>query len=125
MTYDNLLGWKSIHRIYSASKDDRNSRRYRLSLGYAGGDLRDTDPRDLVYGTMALTKMGIEPDDSETLHLGKLYAVSLVWWMQLVAEARVEDDDWTFNQLGLLGEAGVVQIEDEFEHQDIPRGFPS
>lgn len=125
LTYENLLGWKAVHRIYSARKDDRNSRRYRLTLGHSGGDLRATDPRDLVYGTMALTKMGIEPDYSENLSLGKLYAASMAWWMQLVTEAQVEEQDWTYNHLDLLGGAGVGQITDESELQDLLKGVPS
>ncbi|UKZ68126.1 uncharacterized protein TrAtP1_009162 [Trichoderma atroviride] len=125
LTYDNLLGWKAILRIYSARTQDHNSRSSRLVLSCAGSDLQATDPRDLIYGTMGLTKMGFDPDYSTNSSLGILYAKFMAWWLDEVTALQTEDSDWTFNHLDLLGEAGIGQVDDNDENIALARSLPS
>lgn len=125
LTYDNLLGWKAIVRIYSARTQDHNSRSYRLILSCAGNDLQATDPRDLIYGTMGLTKMGFDPDYSTNSSLGVLYAKFMAWWLDEVTALQTEEPDWTFNHLDLLGEAGIGQVDDNDENMALSRSLPS
>ncbi|KAJ6445463.1 D-arabinitol 2-dehydrogenase [Purpureocillium lavendulum] len=125
LTYDNLLGWKAVLRIEWARTSDRDSRFYKLLLSCAGNDLRATDPRDLIYGTMGLTKMGFEPDYSPTSSLGRLYAMFMAWWLEQVTALQAEDEDWTLNHLDLLGQAGVGQVDDDDENTDLARCLPS
>ncbi|KAL3961483.1 hypothetical protein ACCO45_003006 [Purpureocillium lilacinum] len=113
LTYDNLLGWKAVLRIEWARNADRDSRFFKLLLSCAGNDLRATDPRDLIYGTMGLTRMGFEPDYSPSASLGELYARFMVWWLEQVSALQAEDEDWTLNHLDLLGQAGMGQVDDD------------
>ena len=125
LTYDNLLGWKAVLRIESARTPDRDSRFYRLLLSTAGKDLRATDPRDLIYATMGLTRMGFEPDYSPDASLGGLYAKFMTWWFDQVSALQAEDPNWTLNHLDLLGEAGTGQVEDGDENKDLACTLPS
>ncbi|TQV91249.1 heterokaryon incompatibility protein (HET) domain-containing protein [Cordyceps javanica] len=125
LTYDNLLGWKSVLRIGAARDGDKSDRLYRVSLACAGNDLRATDPRDLVYGTMALTRMGLEPDYAATSKLSTLYVQFMRWWLDEITLLQVEEDDWTFNHLDLLGEAGTGQVAEDDENRDLARIVPS
>lgn len=125
LTYDNLLGWKAILRIYSARTQDHNSRSYRLTLSCAGNDLQATDSRDLIYGTMGLTEMGFDHDYSANASLGVLYANFMAWWLDEVTALQNEESDWTFNHLDLLGEAGIGQVDDDDENMALARSLPS
>lgn len=125
LTYDNLLGWKAILRIYSSRAQDHNSRSYRLTLSCAGNDLQATDPRDLIYGTMGLTKMGFDPDYSTDSSLGILFANFMAWWLDEVTALQTEEPDWTFNHLDLLGAAGIGQVDDNDENMALVRSLPS
>ncbi|OAA80371.1 Heterokaryon incompatibility [Akanthomyces lecanii RCEF 1005] len=126
LTYDNLLGWKSVLRISDARESDKNDRLLRVNLACAGNDLRATDPRDLVYGTMALTKMGFDPDYSPTSQLSTLYARFMQWWLEEVTLLQTKDDNWAYNHLDLLGEAGIGQVADgDDENKDLARIVPS
>ncbi|KAK2601815.1 ADP-ribose diphosphatase [Conoideocrella luteorostrata] len=125
LTYDNLLGWKAVLRIEWARTQDRESRPYRLLLSCAGKDLRATDPRDLIYGTMGLTKMGFEPDYSPGSSLGDLYARFMTWWFDQVTALQAEDPNWTLNHLDLLGEAGIGQVDDDDENRELACSLPS
>ncbi|KAL6886798.1 hypothetical protein GGI43DRAFT_418392 [Trichoderma evansii] len=125
LTYDNLLGWKAILRIDWARIQDHDSRFYRLILSCAGNDLRATDPRDLIYGTMGLTKMGFDPDYSTNSSLSLLYAKFMAWWIDEVTALQAEDPDWTLNHLDLLGEAGTGQVDDDDENMALARTLPS
>lgn len=102
-----------------------NSRSYRLTLSCAGNDLQATDPSDLIYGTMGLTKMGFDPDYSTNSSLGVLYTKFMAWWLEEVTALQTEELDWTFNHLDLLREAGIGQVDDNDENMSLARSLPS
>ena len=125
VTYDNLLGWKAVLRMEWARSADRKTRFFKLLLACSGNDLRATDPRDLIYGTMGLTKMDLEPDYSPASSLAELYVTFMAWWFEQVTAWQAEDPDWTLDHLDLLGEAGIGQVDEGGENMDLARSIPS